>query len=161
MIAIKNKKGQTLIEAVVALGAAVVVITSIAIAVITSVNNADFSKNQNLATQYAQQGMDSMRHLSESDWNSFSTYGGSYCTTDDPTNLTPKGGTCQTMDSTSAFKREIDVTSEPLAASNCAGNVLVKVIVSWNDGKCTTSSFCHSVELDSCLANINNYSSGI
>ncbi|MBI3069818.1 MAG: hypothetical protein HYY87_00750, partial [Candidatus Levybacteria bacterium] len=57
----KVQKGQTLIEVLLALGTAVVVLSATVVAVLSALNNAQFSKNQSLATQYAQEGMEVMR----------------------------------------------------------------------------------------------------
>jgi type II secretory pathway pseudopilin PulG len=161
-----NQKGQSLVEALVALGAAVLIITSIAVAVITSVNNAVFSKNQNLATQYAQQAIDTLRHQSISNWTSFSALDGSYCLSQNSTNLIPAGLGCSLnindSNNNPFFIRTIQIThvaSLP-ATANCAGNILANVSVSWRDAKCTNTlnSYCHSVKLDTCLANINSVS---
>ena len=53
-----NQKGQGLLEALVALSAAVIIIAGMTIAAITAVSNSDFAKYQSLATDYAQQGME-------------------------------------------------------------------------------------------------------
>ena len=45
-----SESGQTLLEALIALVTAVVVITAMAVMVLTSLNNAQFSKKQNQAT---------------------------------------------------------------------------------------------------------------
>lgn len=152
---INNQKGQSLIEALVALAAAAVIVSAIAVAVITSVNNSDFSKNQNLATQYAQEGIEVLRNLSQSNWSSFSTYSGTYCLNKDSTTLTtPSGASCP-LNINSFFVRQVVINQN---SSSCSSNTKVSVTVSWADGKCTTASnpYCHSVLLDSCLANINS-----
>ena len=156
---IKNQKGQSLIEALIALGTAVLIISAIAIAVITSVNNTDFSKNQNLATQYAQQGMELVRNKSEFDWPGFSTYSGSYCLSQNSTNLVPAGLGCSLnindSNSNPFFVRQIDISQNDAI---CTGSTSVSVKVSWTDGKCTSASniYCHTVKLDSCLANLHS-----
>ena len=147
-----NQKGQSLIEALIALGAAAFIVSAVAMAVITAVNNSDFSKNQNLATQYAQQGMDILRHKSESDWQSFSAYGGNYCLSQDSTALTPQSVECP-KNISNFFVRQITISQN---SSGCSGNARVSVSVAWTDGKCTSSAnvYCHAAVLDSCLANI-------
>ena len=45
-----GESGQTLLEALIALATAVVVITAMAVLVLSSLSNAQFSKNQNQAT---------------------------------------------------------------------------------------------------------------
>lgn len=150
-----NQKGQSLVEALVAMTAAVVIVSAIAIAVITSVNNSDFSKNQNLATQYAQEGIEILRGLSQSDWNSFSTYSGTYCLDKGSTTLTMPTNVSCSQNINNFFVRQIDITQ---ASDSCSGNAKISVSVSWGDGKCTNSAnpYCHKVLLDSCLANINS-----
>jgi Tfp pilus assembly protein PilV len=150
-----DQKGQSLVEALVALAAAVVIVSAIAVAVITSVNNSDFSKNQNLATQYAQEGIEILRNLSQSDWAIFSTYSGTYCLNQNSATLTtPSGATC-TQNINSFFVRQAVINQ---GSSSCSSNTKVSVSVAWADGKCTSASnpYCHAVLLDSCLANINS-----
>lgn len=152
---ILNQKGQSLVEALVALAAAAVIVSAIAVAVITSVNNSDFSRNQNLATQYAQEGIEVLRNLSQTDWVNFSTFAGTYCLAQDSTTLTTPSGSGCTQNVSSYYIRQVTITP---VSGNCSGNTKILVSVSWSDGKCTSSSnpFCHKVVLDSCLANINS-----
>ena len=72
----KKQTGQSLIEALVALGVATLIISAIAIAVIASVSNSDSTKYQNLATTYAQQGLEIISGQSKSDWTAFHALGG-------------------------------------------------------------------------------------
>lgn len=69
---IKNSKGQTLIEALVALGVAGIVISAITIVLNSSLGNAQFSKDQNQATHYAEEGMEYMRKIRNQDWTNYS-----------------------------------------------------------------------------------------
>jgi Tfp pilus assembly protein PilV len=177
-----NQKGQSLIEALIALGAAVIIVAAITIAVITAVGNSDFSKYQNLATGYAQQGIQIVTQKSQLDWVDTATYSGTWClpqgTTDFYTSL--GGATCP-VNVTDKFVRELDFTKiSPCATPNanspcctpsslpdssspqfCANNPAacssqVKVTVKWTDGKCSESlPFCHHVILDSCITDIN------
>lgn len=149
-----NQLGQSLIEALIALGAATVIVSAISVAIITSVNNSDFGKNQNLATQYSQQGMEILKQKSQSSWQVFSGYSGTYCLNEGETNLIlPSGSTCS-VNISNFFRRTITIAQ---ASSSCGGNARVSVSVAWADGKCTSASnpYCHNVTLDSCLANIN------
>ena len=67
----KKQLGQTLLEALIALATAVVIISAMTVIVLSSLNNAQFSRNQNQATQYAQQGIEFLKNLAQSDWASF------------------------------------------------------------------------------------------
>lgn len=155
MIKIDNK-GQTLIEALVALGIASVIIGAIAMAVITGMNNTTFSKNQNLATGFAQQGMDILHQQSQSDWTAFDSIPtNTYCLNQDSTTLVAD---CTVVNINTFFLRKVKIDPPGLG---CATGKKVTVTVSWGDGKCTSAAnpFCHNVTLDSCFADINTSTS--
>ncbi len=162
-----KEKGQTLIEALIALGAAVLVLSAITVAVISAINNVQYTKNQNLATQYAQQGVEVMRQISQSSWGTFSLYNASrYCLAQNDTVPCPLGssiGSCSQSSINSCgqnygiFVREVDIAQgSQVSCSN--GSIGITVIVSWADGRCTdlTNTYCHNVQLNSCLSNHNN-----
>jgi len=67
----KKQLGQTLLEALIALSTAVVIISAMTVIVLSSLSNAQFSRNQNQATLYAQQGIEFLKNLAQSDWASF------------------------------------------------------------------------------------------
>lgn len=157
-----TEKGQTLIEALVALGAAVLVLSAITVAVVSALNNVQYAKNQNLATQYSQQGIETMRQISTSSWKSFSAYTtDEYCLAQGDTVPCLRGsstGSCSLGSATSCgqnygiFVREVAIEQN---SSSCSGNAFITVIVSWPDGKCTDpgNPYCHNVKLNSCLSN--------
>lgn len=58
---IESQKGQGLIEVLAALTIAMIVLSALSVAAITSLRNATFSKNQNQANAYARQTIDSLR----------------------------------------------------------------------------------------------------
>lgn len=162
-----KEKGQTLIEALVALGAAVLVLSAITVAVISALNNTQYTKNQNLATQYAQQGIEIMRQINQSSWETFSSYNARrYCLAQGDTFPCPLGsatGSCSQSSQTSCgqnygiFVREVDI-AQGSEASCSDESIGVTVIVSWSDGKCTDPGnvYCHNVKLNSCLSNLNS-----
>lgn len=150
-----TQSGQTIIEALVALGVAVFIISAITISAITSIGNSDFSKNQNLATQYSQQGMEILRQQGMSNWTAFSLYNGTYCLDENTTTLTAPGANGCTKNVANFFVREAKVAP---GDSSCGGVASkVSVIVAWADSRCTSESniYCHNVTLDSCIANLN------
>lgn len=165
-----NEKGQSLVEALIALGVATIVVAAMAVAAITAVNNSDFSKYQDLATNYSQEGIEILRQQSQTSWSAF--YGkvgqspneSTYCFAQNATNLAdlvaaPTG--CATKNINSFFVREVKLIQLPgvpvndINAPACSGIVQVIVNVSWTDGKCSSGVFCHNVTLKSCLTNIN------
>ncbi len=154
----KKNAGQGLIEAMVALGVAVIVVSVIAVAVITAVNNSDFSKNQNQATTYAQQALEIARSKAQTSWATFLTYSDTYCLIKDSSTLSTRpdiAGNCALIDN--VFMRKLEIKHANTACTNGTGS-LVRSTVLWSDGKCTDSDnpYCHQVELESCLANINS-----
>jgi hypothetical protein len=148
-----NQKGQGLIEALIALGAAVVIIAAMTIAVITALNNADFSKYQNLATNYAQQAIEIIQQKSQLDWTSIPTNLATYCLSQGTTNLGQPVSSCTTVNVDNKFIRQVQFMPR---SSNCNRSTQVEVSVSWTDGKCSgATDYCHQVLLDSCVADIN------
>ena len=156
---IKKEKGQTLIEALVALAAAVAVVYAISTAVISALSNAQFSKNQVLATQYAQQGIEIMRQLRDSDWSTFYSYNDSgsslyYCLDKNSKSIRSQGTGCgQNVDN---FIREVQIqknSSDCRTPSGITNAARITVIVKWSDGKCPAGdAYCHKVQLASCLS---------
>ena len=154
-----NIRGQSLIEAVLSLGVSSIIIAAIAMVVITSMNNANYAKYQNVAAHYAQEGLDIIRQQSETNWDLFSQKtSGTYCLAQDSTDLgTSPVGDCTTPNISSNninFIRKIIILT---SGSGCSSGEKVSVVVSWSDGKCSSSKpYCHDVTLDSCFAQINN-----
>lgn len=149
-----KEKGQTLIEVVIALATSVGVISAIVVAVMSSLNNTEFTKNQNLASAFSQQGMEIVRSTAKINWASFLTYNKVYyCLSKNSTILTAMGsnGCGQNVD---IFSRGIEIWKD---SSDCQNEVKVISTVSWSDSKCTSANdlFCHKVKINSCLANIN------
>lgn len=140
-----NSQGQTLIEATVAIAVASIVVGAIAMAIVTSMNNARFSQSQNLATQYAQQGMDMLRQESESYWAIFTGYpAGTYCFGLGSLVLAPD---CNVANINSTYLRKVIINKTSVDCSVEKASVSV----SWSDSKCASGEFCHTVSLDSCF----------
>lgn len=141
-------RGQTLIEVLIAMAVGLVVVSAITIAVISALNNAQFSKNQNLATQYVQEGMEVVRRIK----NSSNLLVGDYCLNKGSLVLRqkPAAGCGQNVD---IFVREINVTS-PLSGP-CSNQLKATVFVQWTDSKCSGGAFCHEVKLVSCFSDFN------
>lgn len=148
----KFEHGQTLIEVLVALGAAVAVLFGITVAVISSLNNAKFTKNQNLANKLATQGMEIIRQLRDSSSSGLFQYSNIYYCLGQDGNLTAKGLGCG--QNVGVFVREVRLEQN---SSSCSGGtgVLSTVLVSWSDNACTDVSnpYCHQVKLISCFSN--------
>ncbi len=142
-------QGQTLIEVLVALGLIGVVATALAGLVVISMGNTGYSKDQNLATQYSQEGIEIVRQKRDSDYPTFRTFSGNYCLNGGSSVLDPD---CTTAN-VGNFLRKVMITQD-----GCASNVAkVMVTVSWRDSKCpATNIFCHTSRIMSCLSTVNS-----
>lgn len=164
----KSQSGQTLLEVLVALSVILLIVSAVTIAVISSLSNAQFSKNQSLANQYAQEGIEVVRRMRDSNLTLFKSYpsGSSFCLDQNQLSLDPskdlRNATipgCQKTGATGnnginvsqLFAREIDFN--PGGSSSPCTETKVSVIVSWSDTKCVQPNlFCHNVTLDSCFS---------
>jgi type II secretory pathway pseudopilin PulG len=142
-------KGQTLIEVLVALATAGIVITAITVVVTASLNNAQFTRDQNAATNYAQQGMELVRELRDSDLVTFRSYTGTYCLAKSQTALGTSQSSC--AKNVDAFTRSVVIDQTGCGANNAK----ISVSVSWTDGKCPANNNCHSVPLVTCLSTVS------
>lgn len=144
-----GRQGQTIIEAMIALASILLTLAAISVAITTSVSNSQFIKDQTLASQYAQDGMEYMRYLRNTNPSSFESREGIYCLNQDNSF---SAGTCGAVNIGSVFKREAEFTQNSLV--ECNGGTKAVVRVYWSSGKCDVSStFCHKSELISCFAN--------
>jgi len=67
-----KEKGQSLIEMVIALAVTLVAIVALVQVSVTAIRNANFAKNQTLATNYAQAVVEKVRaYRDENDWSTF------------------------------------------------------------------------------------------
>jgi len=156
----KNQAGLTLLEVVVSIAALTVILSSLTVATLSSLNNATFSKNQNLATQYAQAALEGVRQANDSDYATFKGYTGSFCYNNcSPfnTNANSCGGSgsssCK-INLPPTFSRYVTIKAGDTVncgASN-GGGTFVTATVAWADGKCTGNTLCQKVMLSSCIA---------
>lgn len=158
-----KQKGQMMVEALIALGVAVIIIAAITSMIISALSNAIAAKNQDLATQYARQGMEVIRNISKTNWNYFKDLDGKYCLKQGSTvNLDPYDPAYPKQDgcdkNMGIFSRRVQV--DPGSSSGCQDSVNVTVSAYWSDNKCTNSEnlLCHSVKLESCFSDVNNIS---
>lgn len=132
--------GQTLIEVVVILAASVILLTALTTVIVSSLDSSTFSKNQNQASQYAQQGIEIVRVARP-------TPDKTYCLGSDGI-LTEA---CDGRANIDNFKRDVSVLSDKCGTDVVSGVNEISVTVSWTDGKCAQGqAFCHNVKLVSC-----------
>lgn len=170
--------GFTLIEVLAALGVASLLVSVITVAVLSALFNAQYSKNQNLATQYAQEGMEIVRKIRNEDFTAFNSLGSnqgiSYCLNKNQTTIQKESPGANSSDRRNStiqgcakqvgqpgqnvdnFARQVDVARDASRCGNdgTSGGTKVTVSVSWSDSKCvdTNNLFCHQVKLVSCFS---------
>lgn len=125
----RRKNGQSLIEMVVAIAVVVIVILALVAITTTSIRNAAFSRNQALATKYAQGWIEEARGLRDSQPESSFFVDGS-CNVSDTAGIFNRGRTCS------------------LAIDGDKKTMTVVVTVSWTDAQGT-----HKSELTTRLTN--------
>ena len=147
---VKSMRGQTLIEALTALGIIAIVITAISVAVTTALSNAEYNQSETLATKYAQQGSEIINQIRDDNYNGFKNYSGTYCLAQNQTALGTVQPSCSSPNF-GTFIRSVDIVQ-----GGCAANVAhVTVTVSFTDGKCQAGVYCHQVIDDSCFSTSN------
>ena len=139
------------------------VLSGIVIGISTSLSNAQYAKNQNLANSYAHEGMTALRKLRDESWPQFLLYTNStYCIPQGSLELEeatfPPPNRCSGYPVGEIFYREVmlehispDPTPTPSAECGYGSKATVKV--SWSDGRCSIgNALCHKVELISCFS---------
>ena len=144
-----KQKGQTLIEALSALGIIGLLLSATTVAVITALSNTTYNQNQTLATKYAQQGTEIVRQIRDKNYTTFQGYNGTYCLG----NATSFGGTCATANLFGTFVRKVQI----LPNGGCGvGNDSIIVTVTFRDTKCPAINlYCHGETDTSCLSTVN------
>lgn len=155
--AIKKKRiktGQSLIEVLLALTVAAVILGAIVTAVISSLSNAQFAKNQNLASQFASQGMELIKQIRDTEDQltepRLDDKAGQYCFGEDA-KLTDAASCSQNVGG--VYVRTIDIEQNSTECNAISTNTYYVIVsVAWWGNECTDpTDFCHKVKLASCL----------
>ena len=142
-------KGDTLVEVLVALAVATVVISALTSLGIVTINNVRYIKDEDQSTKYAQEGMETVRNIRDSNYLAFRNYDGRYCLGTDPT-LTNAVASCTITNLEDHYIRSVQVTR-----NGCGGNLSsVTVTVAWSDTKCLSGTYCHSSKISSCFSTV-------
>jgi len=143
-------KGQTLIETVLVGSIIAIIVSGISVLIVSSLSNAGFAKNQSLATQHSQDGLEVLRSIRNSNYAVFAGYNNTYCLEKDAKTL-DTATDCSSPNIDNVFIRTVLI--EP---NSCETNVSrATITVTWTDGKCSNGTFCHKSQLASCLSTIN------
>ncbi len=152
---LNNMKGQTLIEVLVALTVAVIIVSAVTAISISSLSNAQFVRDQDQALKYAQEGVELVRGVRNSDYGGFKlNYDGWYCLGDDHS-LVSSVASCDTLNVVGKYIRSVRIRQG--ICNNDINNNLAEVTVnvSYTSGKCKSGSSCHSSNLVSCFSTAN------
>lgn len=153
-----HQQGQSLVEILVAMSVTIIVVTSMSYAVINSLKNAQYGRNQAVGTQYTTEGMELVRSQRYSDYATFKTLSGKYCldatcqalVQNSNNKCGPISNLCiNTVNVGTAFSRVVEFQKN---ATPCNGGTQVSVYVSWADGRCSNPNvFCQQVSQSSCI----------
>lgn len=114
ILKIAHQKGQTLVEAIIAISVVVLLVTGLIAGTSASLKTSQSGRSRDQAVKLAEEGLEHARSLRDSSWNTLTAYSGTYCF--DPTSQTPlvssSNGTCATKKTTSdtVFTRLITFT---------------------------------------------------
>ncbi len=163
-----TNKAQTLVEVIIALGAAVIIVTAITKVVIASLANTQFSRDQVIATQYAQEGIEFMKRMKVTNWSTFNTYAtGTYCLGGDISSISSltSAGTGCGVNVGNIYVRTIYILRNssfcltptvpaPSPTTVPTNGTQITSTVSWTDPKCTDANtpYCHSTKHSTCFS---------
>lgn len=152
-----GERGQTIIEATIALASILLTLAAIAVAISTGVSNSQFIKQQSQASKYAQDGMEQLRYIRNTNPTTFFAQEGIYCMNEDSSLVT---GSCTTVNIANTFKREAEFAQD--SSVECGNSTKVIVSVYWASGKCDqANTFCRKSQLVSCFVNQSGSSSSL
>jgi len=155
-----GERGQTIIEATIALASILLTLAAIAVAISISINNSQFVKQQSQASKYAQDGMEQLRYERNTNPSSFFSKSGTWCLGESSSHT----GSCNAAINPDdiidgQFKREAEFSTDGIP-TECGNDKKVTVSVYWASGKCKeTNTFCHKSQLVSCFVNQSGSSS--
>jgi len=148
----RYQRGQTIIEAVVALMTILLIITAIAIVIVNGLYNSTFIKNQNQANKYAQRGIEFVRNIQKNDLTTFASFNqnATYCIDEENNTLTTTSCSDTGVNLGTTFNRT--VVFSPSGGQCPNTEIKVTVRVKWVSTKCPASNtFCHKSELIACM----------
>ena len=98
----KLSKGQTLVEAIIAISVVVLLVTGLIAGTSASLKTSQSGRSRDQAVKLAEEGVEYARSLRDENWATFAAYSGSYCfdTTADPPLIATVGVNCSTKKTT-------------------------------------------------------------
>ena len=125
------QKGQSLFEVVLALGVITLITVGMVILATNSIKNATFSKNKNIATKYAQEAIEWLRSVRDTNPSLFiaNSITASYCLDTLSWANTGSCGSSEYLGGT-IYLRQVNFSSSVVSGKNL---VEAEVVVSWSD----------------------------
>ena len=91
---LRDKAGQTIVEAVVVIGVVVLLVTGLVAGTTASLRSAASGRSKAQAVKYAQEAMEDMRALRDQRWSTFQAHNGYYCYGSDKSLIPASLGSC-------------------------------------------------------------------
>jgi type II secretory pathway pseudopilin PulG len=109
-----DSRGQTLVEAIVVIGVVVLLVTGLIAGTTTSMRTTRISRTRSQAVKYAQEGLEIVRTLRDTNWGAFALLAGLQCLGSDG-QFTTGGGTCDPNIATGeeVFTRSVNFSWNP------------------------------------------------
>jgi len=126
------RRGQSLIEAVVAIGVVIMLVTGLIVGTTVALKNSRLARNRSTANKYAQEGIELARGLRDRGWIGFQARDGLYCLGDDSIFPDTPSASC-TINIGTAFTRSVSFNWQDPRMETV-------VTVSWYTGTQTVSS---------------------
>ncbi|MBI3577582.1 prepilin-type N-terminal cleavage/methylation domain-containing protein [Candidatus Gottesmanbacteria bacterium] len=126
------KKGQTLIEIIVAMAVVVLLVTGLVAGATATLKAAQYGRAKSLAASLAQEALEKARGLRDGGWETFSTYGSVGGTTwclDKAGNWTQASGSCSANIDNLYSRTVVFTWQDP--------KMKVDVAITWTDGSYT------------------------
>lgn len=137
-----GRQGQSLVEAIVAIGITVLVITGLMVLAVGAVRSATLTKNRSLAVQYAQEGLEALRSVRDRDFAEVPVGGGTY-----PNRLVWTGSAWSTLPGKETITASnINYNRSFTSTLVSAGKLKIAMTAAWTD-----SAGAHTVDLTTYL----------
>jgi len=131
--------GQSIVEAVVAVGIAIVLITGLVAATTSTLRVSQMSKDRTQALQYAKEGLEVVRIVKDANWNDIPQTAATYCLSKGQQNLGVGASDDCPFDIDNMFSRTILISDEGISCTAATFCRKVTVTVSFREQDQTRS----------------------
>ena len=130
------RKGQSLVESVVAIAVVILIVSGLIVAVISSLHSSQSSRARSTATKLTQTGIEAIRNLRDGGWTQFITFVSpvAWCLDESGNPLPPNDidSSCpQIITGGVSFDRRVLITADVFPPEKTT----IKVTVTWTEGQ--------------------------